>query len=148
MYHVFSCAQLYCAGHSAIQTPLNMLARKAVSKCHPDQFNDWKVSGHPYKIQKAEIAKTWMLPLPKGYSWDDISYVIGGAHKKSRYMDKKGYIITMTGPNKDVPGKTSTILRQAHGPIIIPAKRIRNMTAANATLQDIKKKGIRTGLKA
>ncbi len=74
-------------------------------KCHPDQFNDWKVSGHPYKIQKAEIAKTWMLPLPKGYSWDDISYVIGGAHKKSRYMDKKGYIITMTGPNKDIPGK-------------------------------------------
>jgi len=36
-----------------------------------------------------------MLPLPKGYSWDDISYVIGGAHKKSRYVDKKGYIITM-----------------------------------------------------
>lgn len=74
-------------------------------KCHPDQFNDWKVSGHPYKIQKAEIAKTWMLPLPKGYTWDDISYVIGGAHKKVRFMDKKGYIITVTGPNKDVPGK-------------------------------------------
>ncbi|MDP2277672.1 MAG: cytochrome c3 family protein [Nitrospirota bacterium] len=74
-------------------------------KCHPDQYNDFKVSGHPYKIQKAEDAKKWALPLPKGYSWDDISYVIGGAHKKSRYMDRKGYIITMTGPNKDVPGK-------------------------------------------
>jgi len=77
----------------------------ACFKCHPDQYNDFRVSGHPYKIQKAETAKFWQLPLPKGYTWDDISYVIGGAHKKSRYMDKKGYIITMTGPNRDIPGK-------------------------------------------
>lgn len=77
----------------------------ACFKCHLDQYIDFRVSGHPYKIQKAETAKFWQLPLPKGYTWDDISYVIGGAHKKSRYMDKKGYIITMTGPNRDIPGK-------------------------------------------
>jgi len=63
-------------------------------KCHPDQYNDFKVSRHPYKIQRAEDAKRWPLPLPKGYTWEDISYVIGGATKKARYMDKKGYIIT------------------------------------------------------
>lgn len=67
---------------------------EACFKCHPDQYNDFRVSGHPYKIQKAETAKYWPLPLPKGYNWDDISYVIGGATKKARYMDKKGYIIT------------------------------------------------------
>ena len=71
-------------------------------KCHPDQYNDFRVSGHPYKIQKAETAKHWQLPLPKGYTWDDISYVIGGAHKKARYMDKKGYIITTGKDGSDI----------------------------------------------
>jgi hypothetical protein len=71
-------------------------------KCHPQQYNDFKVSGHPYKIQKAETAKYWKLPLPPGYSWDDISYVIGGAYKKSRYMDKKGYIITAAKDGSDL----------------------------------------------
>ncbi|MEW6409815.1 MAG: multiheme c-type cytochrome [Nitrospirota bacterium] len=71
-------------------------------KCHAAKYNDWKVSGHPYKIRKAEIAKFSPLPLPEGYSWDDISYVVGGYKWKARYMDKKGYIITSAGGK---PGK-------------------------------------------
>jgi len=67
---------------------------EACFKCHIEQFNDFKVSGHPYKIQKSNTAKFWPIPLPKGYTWDDISYVIGGFHKKTRYMDTKGYLIT------------------------------------------------------
>jgi hypothetical protein len=59
-----------------------------------DQFNDWQSSGHPWKIRKMEKARYSKLPLPPGYSWDDISYVIGGANKKSRYIDLNGYIIT------------------------------------------------------
>lgn len=70
--------------------------------CHEQQYNDHKVSGHPYKLQKSEDAKTWPLPLPKGYSWDDISYVIGGTYKKSRYIDKKGYIITAAKDGSDL----------------------------------------------
>lgn len=66
----------------------------ACFKCHADHYNDFKVSGHPYKLSKAEDARNRPLPLPKGYSWDDISYVIGGATKKARYIDKKGFIIT------------------------------------------------------
>ncbi len=34
------------------------------------------------------------IPLPKGYSWEDISYVIGGKYKKARFIDQNGYIIT------------------------------------------------------
>ncbi|RJQ52043.1 MAG: hypothetical protein C4526_08950 [Nitrospiraceae bacterium] len=75
------------------------------AECHAGKYNDWVVSGHPNKLRKAEAAKYAGLPLPEGYTWDDISYVIGGSHKKARYIDKKGYIITMTGPNKDRPGK-------------------------------------------
>lgn len=67
---------------------------KACFKCHSDQYNSFIVSGHPYKLSKAEDAKKRAIPLPKGYSWDDISYVIGGAYKKARYIDKQGYIIT------------------------------------------------------
>lgn len=34
--------------------------------CHEDQYNDFVVSGHPYKLTKAKIAKNRPLPLPKG----------------------------------------------------------------------------------
>ena len=62
--------------------------------CHTDQFNDWQSSGHPWKIRKAEKARYAKLPLPPGYSWDEISYVIGGAIKKARFIDLEGFIIT------------------------------------------------------
>jgi len=62
--------------------------------CHADQFNLWQASGHPWKLRKAEKARSAKLPLPPGYAWEDISYVIGGAMKKARYIDLNGYIIT------------------------------------------------------
>ena len=64
------------------------------ANCHESQYNDFRVSGHPYKLSKAEDAKRRQIPLPTGYTWNDISYVIGGAYKKSRYIDKQGFIIT------------------------------------------------------
>ncbi|MBU1232094.1 MAG: cytochrome c3 family protein [Proteobacteria bacterium] len=70
-------------------------------ECHADQFNDWQASGHPWKLRKMEKARYAKLPLPPGYSWDDISYVIGGANKKARYIDKKGYIITSAKDGKE-----------------------------------------------
>ncbi|MDR7434618.1 MAG: cytochrome c3 family protein [Armatimonadota bacterium] len=75
---------------------------EACFKCHPGEFNDWKVSGHPYILIPAEQAKNMPLPLPAGYSWDDISYVVGGYKWKARYLDKKGFFIT-TAAGK--PGK-------------------------------------------
>jgi len=62
--------------------------------CHAEQFNFWQASGHPWKLRKAEKARYAKLPLPPGYSWEEISYVIGGATKKARYIDLNGYIIT------------------------------------------------------
>lgn len=63
-------------------------------KCHPEKFNDFIVSGHSYKLSRAEDARNRPIPLPDGYVWDDISYVIGGKYKKSRYIDNNGFIIT------------------------------------------------------
>ncbi len=62
--------------------------------CHEDQFNDWQASGHPLKLRKAEKVRYSGLPLPPGYHWDDISYVIGGATKKARFINLEGYVIT------------------------------------------------------
>jgi formate-dependent nitrite reductase cytochrome c552 subunit len=73
--------------------------------CHKDQANDTTVSGHPHKLRKAEEARHAGIPLPEGYTWDDISYVIGGHIWKARYIDKEGYIITSTGPKKDIRAK-------------------------------------------
>lgn len=63
-------------------------------ECHWEQFNDWQSSGHPFKLRKAEKVRYTGVPLPKGYNWDDISYVIGGATKKARFIDNNGFIIT------------------------------------------------------
>ena len=94
-----------------------------------DQHNDFRVSGHPYKIQKVDTAKFWPLPLPKGYTWDDISYVIGGATKKARYMDKRGYIITAAKDGSDL--KTQYNLADGSWSYYEKGKR-KNTTAAHA----------------
>ncbi len=78
---------------------------KTCAMCHLKQHNDWTVSGHPHKLRKAEVGKQLGLPLPEGWRWEELSYIIGGRNWKLRFVDKKGYIVTMTGPNKDKPGK-------------------------------------------
>jgi len=66
--------------------------------CHEAKWNDHRFSGHPYKLHKTVDVETWALPLPEGYDWADISYVIGGWGWKVRYMDLDGYIITESPP--------------------------------------------------
>lgn len=72
------------------------------SRCHMDQYNDFRSSGHPFKLTRAEDARKRPIPLPKGYRWNDISYVIGGFHKKIRFVGKKGYIITAGKDGSDL----------------------------------------------
>lgn len=71
--------------------------------CHNVIYQDWKASGHPYKLMKGDIAQNRPITLPEDYIWDEISYVIGGYKWKSRYMDENGYIITQ-GKDLDNPG--------------------------------------------
>ena len=59
-------------------------------KCFDCQFNLWQSSGHPWKLRKVEKVRYAKLPMPPGYSCDDISYGIGGAVKKARFIDKSG----------------------------------------------------------
>ncbi len=93
---------VFMLGLTAVSWSADYVGSAKCFKCHKNQYNDFRTSGHPYKLQKAEIAKSWPLPLPKGYTWRDISYVIGGAYKKARYMNKQGYIITASRSGREL----------------------------------------------
>jgi len=68
--------------------------------CHEDQPALWDNSGHKYKLNKVlgdvapEYPYTEVPEPPEGYTWADISYVIGGYNWKARFIDQEGYIIT------------------------------------------------------
>lgn len=72
--------------------------------CHIEKYNDWKTSGHPYKLLTTGEAKGFGIPFPDGYTESDIYLVIGGWGWKSRFIGNDGYIITKTGPGKDKNG--------------------------------------------
>lgn len=70
------------------------------SGCHPDIYESFKNSGHNWKLNPVVDGRPPQFPftrlsqLPEGYTWNDISYVIGGYYWKARFLDKQGYIIT------------------------------------------------------
>lgn len=87
----------------------------ACKTCHSAKHSDWLTSGHPYKIQKLENGQAPVYPLlsshkvvgpdvdyilkpgvpqpPKGYTWDQVGWVVGGFHSNARFLDKEGYRI-------------------------------------------------------
>ena len=72
--------------------------------CHEAEYQNFVLSGHPYKLTKIENGEPPKFPYdevtggvaepPEGYTWGDISYVIGGYGWKARFIDQQGYIIT------------------------------------------------------
>lgn len=88
----------------------------ACKTCHTSKHSDWLTSGHPYKIQKLEngqqgpiypmfsshkkvgdqvdyILNPGVPQPPKGYTWDQVGFVVGGFHSNARFLDKEGYRI-------------------------------------------------------
>ena len=80
--------------------PPQYVGSEACAECHEETYNVFMGSGHPYKLTKVESGVPPEYPFtelpgpPDGYSWDDISYVIGGYNWKARFVDQDGYIIT------------------------------------------------------
>jgi hypothetical protein len=76
------------------------ISSAACGECHTETYDVFMQSGHPYKLnpvvdgQPPEYPFTVVDQLPEGYTWDDISYVIGGYNWKYRFVDKEGYVIT------------------------------------------------------
>ncbi len=79
------------------------------ANCHPldpseaDNYADWRTSGHRFILQEGVEAQHRALPLPEGFSWDDISYVVGGHSTKAIYLDETGHIITSTVDREGEP---------------------------------------------
>lgn len=73
---------------------------EACAECHQDEYAAFVKSGHKYKLNKVvdgqppEYPYTEVPNPPEGYTWDDITYVIGGYNWKARFIDQDGYIIT------------------------------------------------------
>jgi predicted CXXCH cytochrome family protein len=74
----------------------------ACKTCHKDIWEDFMKTGHPYKLRPVNEAKEGneefgirkVSELPEGYTWNDVTYVIGGVWWKTRFVNKTGYIIT------------------------------------------------------
>jgi hypothetical protein len=77
--------------------------------CHPTKHADWTLSGHPYKMNKVVGGVPPTYPYstvpspPSGWTWDNITYVIGGYGWKARFLDTAGYIITGTDVQYNLP---------------------------------------------
>lgn len=72
----------------------------ACAECHQDLSDVFSQSGHAHQLTPVEDGQPPEYPFsevsdpPEGYTWDDISYVIGGYNWKARFIDQDGFIIT------------------------------------------------------
>lgn len=80
--------------------PPTFVGSQACAECHQPIYDTFINSGHPWKLnpivngQPPDYPFSELRQPPEGYTWNDISYVIGGYNWKARFMDLQGYIIT------------------------------------------------------
>ena len=80
--------------------PATFIGSQACAECHTETYDVFMKSGHPWKLTKVVDGEPPDYPFteipgpPEGYTWDDISYVIGGYNWKARFIDQDGFIIT------------------------------------------------------
>ncbi len=103
----FFVAPLMAEGQAEYAEGAEYVGSASCAKCHKDIYDTFMQSGHPYKLnpvvngQPPDYPFTEVPDPPEGYTWDDITYVIGGYNWKARFIGKDGYIIT--GPKSDKP---------------------------------------------
>jgi len=75
------------------------VGKDTCATCHADVAAQQALHGHSWKLNKVDGAPpdypfTEVPNPPEGYTWDDISFVIGGFAWKARFIDQNGFIIT------------------------------------------------------
>lgn len=86
-------------------TPPTFIGSEACAECHQEIYDNFIQSGHPYQLNAVVNGEAPQYPFsevsdpPAGYTWDDISYVVGGYNWKARFIDNNGYIITGADEN-------------------------------------------------
>jgi nitrate reductase cytochrome c-type subunit len=86
-------------------TPPGYIGSATCQICHGDIYTSFMLTGHPNILEKVVDGQPPVYPFsevpnpPEGYTWDDISYVIGGYGWMARFIDQQGYIITGADEN-------------------------------------------------
>ncbi|MEZ4592501.1 MAG: multiheme c-type cytochrome [Chloroflexota bacterium] len=81
-------------------TPPTFIGSEACAECHEELYDVFMMSGHPHQVTAVANGEAPQFPFsevsdpPPGYTWDDISYVIGGYNWKARFLDQNGNLIT------------------------------------------------------
>jgi predicted CXXCH cytochrome family protein len=79
------------------------------SGCHVDISQSYMKSGHPWSLSPVidgnvpDYPFTQITSLPQGYTFNDISYIIGGYFWKAIFVNLQGYIITNAPGASDDP---------------------------------------------
>lgn len=85
--------------------PPSFIGSQACAQCHDTIYDLYINSGHAWVLNQVIGGEPPDYPFstvagpPEGYTWDDISYVVGGYQRKALFLDEEGYIIT--GANAD-----------------------------------------------
>lgn len=79
------------------------LTSAACRACHPDKDAAQSIHGHAFMLNRIEGAAPEYDPVapragtpdpPSGFSWSEISWVIGGYLKQARFVDQDGFALT------------------------------------------------------
>jgi predicted CXXCH cytochrome family protein len=81
-------------------SPPSYIGSEACAECHGELYDLFAQSAHPWTLSRIVDGEQPDYPLgdipgpPEGYTWDDISYVVGGYNRKARFVDQDGFVIT------------------------------------------------------
>lgn len=108
--HLFAMFAVFLAGCTGGKIPTSekaaYIGSEACTTCHEDIYTSFRTTGHPYKLTKVvngqipEYPYTELPPNPPNFTYNDVSYVIGGFAWKARFIGLDGYIITQGGQNQ------------------------------------------------
>ena len=82
---------------------LEYVGSEQCAECHVAEYAKFSLSGHPHQLKAVNgVAPEYPYDNvtggvddpPDGYSWTDVSYVVGGFAWKALFLDQDGYIIT------------------------------------------------------
>ncbi|RMG93429.1 MAG: hypothetical protein D6708_05290, partial [Candidatus Dadabacteria bacterium] len=115
---------LFEGGETTTVTENSYIGTEVCATCHEEQYDEFKLSGHNYKLNKVVAGRKPTYPfseLPDASvfgvdgltdgdntlgppaDYGDVSYIIGGYGWKARFIDKNGYIVTGADTQYNLP---------------------------------------------
>lgn len=98
---LISCSKLKNTTPTASEERL-YIGSQACRTCHSSIYSDFVNTGHAHSLNRVMAGTAPVYPdsvpaladPPFGYTWSDVTYVIGGFGWKADFIDSQGYIVT------------------------------------------------------